>query len=56
MPGTAGALKVAQKYLQLLKFQLVSIQALKTGDIFGLATIHGASTSGYSYSFITEYF
>ncbi len=56
VPGTAGALKVAQKYFTTTEIPVGVYTSIEnTGDIFGLATIHGASTSGYSYSFITEY-
>ncbi|MCO5259510.1 MAG: PKD domain-containing protein [Crocinitomicaceae bacterium] len=56
VPGSSGNLKVAQKFFTLAEVPNSSfITIANSGDIFGLATIQGSSTTGYSYSFVTEY-
>jgi gliding motility-associated-like protein len=56
VPGTAGALMVAEKFFTTAEIPLNSLAKIEnSGDIFGLATLQGSTTTGYSYTYLTEY-
>lgn len=56
VPGTGGAFKVAQKLFTTAQVPANSNVIIEnTGDIFGMAMMHGNTTSGYGYTFVSDY-
>ncbi|WP_417265992.1 PKD domain-containing protein [Brumimicrobium sp.] len=56
VPGSGGALMVGQKFFTTGEIPLNSLTDIEnTGDIFGLAILQGTVSTGFSYTYLTEY-
>ena len=56
VPGTSGSLKVAEKFFTTAQVAVATLAKIdNSGDIFGLALLKGDASSGYSYTYISEY-
>jgi len=56
VPGTGGSLMVAEKFFTPADVPVGSLAQIKNpGDIFGMALIQGSASTGYSYTYLTEY-
>lgn len=56
VPGTSGEFVIAQKYFNTTDIPVGSFNKVNnTGDIFGMGIIHGGSTDGAAYAYLTEF-